>query len=131
VSRRGCSLPALLAPFFSQLVAAGDAVVDPLHFPLKGGGQLREHGFLEIADRVRQVSGHDGVRKVSNLAQTVTNRIRHVIRTASGFLHDTSSGRNSNTICFTVARCLQVPGIPFRAILSISAQKRSNSPSVV
>src|SRR4051812_25810512 len=61
----------LLAPFVSQLVAARDAIVDPLHLPLQGGGELDEHGLLEARERMCEIFGQNGVRAIADLAQTV------------------------------------------------------------
>src|SRR6185503_14105703 len=48
-------LLALLAPFVSQFVATGNAVVDPLHFPLQSSGELGQQCLLQARDRVGDV----------------------------------------------------------------------------
>jgi len=62
---------ALLAPLIPQLVATRDAVVNPLHFPLKGGCELDEHGLFEARERVCDIFRQNGVRAIADLAQTV------------------------------------------------------------
>src|SRR5215217_2638657 len=53
-----------LAPFpplFSQPVAPGNAVVDPLHFPLQRGRKFSEHSLLEVGECMRHVFWQDCV----------------------------------------------------------------------
>jgi hypothetical protein len=78
---------ALLAPLISQLVAARDAVVDPLHFPLKASGDLGEHGLFEGRERVGDVFGHDGVRTIADLAQTFLESAYNVTNWVLTLLH--------------------------------------------
>src|SRR2546423_5627884 len=62
--RRG-SLPALLAPLLSQLVAAGDPVVNPFHFPLERGCELGQHSLLQARERVCDVFRKNCVRTIT------------------------------------------------------------------
>src|ERR1044071_10442346 len=67
LSRLRGPLPALLAPLLSQLIAARDAVVNPLHFPLQGRCHLGEHSLFEARERVCNVFRQNGVRTIANL----------------------------------------------------------------
>src|SRR6185503_12162948 len=53
----GGLLITLFTPLFSELVAAGDAFVDPLNLPIDRGSDRAQRGFLEIAQRVGDVPG--------------------------------------------------------------------------
>src|SRR5215213_8836206 len=50
-------LPALLAPLLSQLVAARDAVIDPVHFPPQRISELAEQDFLNARHGMSDVFG--------------------------------------------------------------------------
>jgi hypothetical protein len=41
-----------LTPFFSQPIAARDAIVDPAHFPIHHTPDLGQYGLLDVAQRV-------------------------------------------------------------------------------
>src|SRR6185369_3479552 len=61
LSRLRGPLPGLLAPLLSQLVAAGDAIINPVHFPPKRIRKHAEQGLLNARHGVSDVFGHNCV----------------------------------------------------------------------